>query len=366
LNLTQGLSKRGRFSKVSKRKDIIMHCAAIIELLSEYIDGTLDSKPKEAVEKHILTCKNCKQELSSLSAIAEELGSLDHIKPPADFLEKIHERMEPRFGFNKIVRKLFVPFRIKIPLELAAAATVAILVVLVLNIQQPEIQMMKIPTASKSQRLAEKPKEDRIKSTFKKENESPEPAFEEAPAKLSDSEHVMLALRSKSKAVKPSIQRESEPFSSFMTKAESKQAAGKGQPIELALVLKTGVIGGAYKPGIAMQTAPLLESDESTAEKKRGDIDSFGRKIEARQKGQPANLLSRMKHIIDLAQGKVLTVKYDRQTEQLKSIYAKIPAKNYESFCRELARMATFQNPPPDLADKDLKTIQVHIRFISL
>ncbi len=343
-----------------------MECAAIIELLSEYIDGTLDSKAKKAVEKHILTCKNCKQELSSLSAIAKELGSLDQVKPPADFLEKIHERMEPRFGIDRLIRKLFVPFHIKIPLELAAAATVAILVVLVLNIQQPEFQMMQIPKASKSQRFAEKPKEDRIKSTFKKENESPEPVLEEAPAKLSDSEHVMLARRSKSKTVKPSIQRESEPSSSFMAKAESNQAAVKGQPIELTLVLKTGVIGGAYKPGIAMQTAPLLESDESTAEKKRADIDSFGRKIEAGEKDHANNLPSSMKHIIDLVKGKILTVEYDRQAEQLKSISAEIPAKSYKLFCRELARLATFQNPPPDLTDKDPETIQVRIRFISL
>jgi len=272
--------------------------------------------------------------------------------------------MEPSFSFNKIVRKLFVPYGIKIPLELAAAATVAILVVLVLNIQQPEIQMMKIPTASKSERFAEKPKEDRIKPEFKKEAERPAPVLEEAPAKLSDSEPVMLARRSETKTVKPSIQRESEPTFSVLAKA--KQPAGKGQPIELALVLKTGVIGGFYEPGIAMQAVPLLESDESTAEKERADIDSFGRKIESRQKGQPVNLLSRMKHIIDLVKGKVLTVEYGRQAEQLKSIYAKIPAKNYESFCRELTGLATFQNPPPDLTDKDLETIQVHIRFISL
>lgn len=341
-----------------------MECAAILELLSEYIDGTLDSKAKEAVEKHISTCENCKQELSSLSSVVKELGSLDQVKAPADFLEKIHERMELRFSIDRLIRKLFVPFHIKIPLELAAAATVAILVVLVLNIQQPEIQMMKIPTASKSQRLAEKPKEDRIKPEFKKEAERPAPVLEEAPAKLSDSEHVMLARRSETKTVKPSIQRESEPRSSVLAKA--KQPAGKGHPIELALVLKTGIIGGFYEPDIAMQAVPLLESDESTAEKEKADIDSFGSKIEAGRKDRAADLLLRVKHIIDLVKGKVLTVEYGRQTEQLKSIYAKIPAKNYESFCRELTGLAAFQNPPPDLTDKNLETIQVHIKFISL
>jgi len=340
-----------------------MDCSAIQELLSEYIDGALDVKAKEAVEKHIAVCENCNQELASLSAVVEELGSLDQVKAPADFLEKIHERMEPHFSIDRLIRKLFVPFHIKIPLELAAAATVMILVVLVLNIQQPEIQMMKIPTASKSQRLADQSKEDRIKPEFKKEAKSLTPVLKEAPAKPPDSEHVMLARRSKTKTVKPSIQRESEPRSSVLAKA--KQPAGKGQRIELALVLKTGVIGGFYEPGIAMQAAPLLESDENTAEKEKADIDSFGRKIDAGRKDRAVDLLLRVKHIIDLVKGKVLTVEYGRQAEQLKSIYAKIPAKNYESFCRELTRLAAFQNPPPDLTDKDLETIQVRIRFLS-
>ena len=342
-----------------------MDCAAILELLSEYIDGTLDAQTRTAVEKHIAICENCKQELSSLRAVVEELGALDPVKPPADFLEKIHERMETRSGFKKIFRKLFVPFHIKIPLELAAAATVTILVVLVLNIQQPEIQRMKIPTASKSQSMAEKPKEDLIKPAFKKEAERPAPVFEEAPAKLSDSEPVILARRSGAKSVTPSIQMESEPKFSVLAKKKASQPAGKGHSIELALVLKTGVIGGAYKPGIAMKAAPLRESDESTVEKESAHTDFFERKTGAGRRDRAADLLPRMKYIIDLVKGKVLTVEYDRKAERLKSIFAEIPAKNYKSFCRELTGLATFQNSPPDLSDKYPEMIQVRIRFLS-
>jgi hypothetical protein len=341
-----------------------MDCAAILDLLSEYIDGTLDVQTRTAIEKHIAICENCRQELASLRAIVDELGVLDPVKPPADFLEKIHERLETRSGFNKILRKLFLPFHIKIPLELAAAATVTILVVLVLNIQKPEIQMMKMPLGTTSQSMGEKPKADRIKPEAKKQAEPPATVIEEAPAKLSDSEPVMLTRRSEIKTATPLIQRESKPSSSFMAKAESKQAAGKGHPIELTLVLKTGVIGGAFKPGIAMQAAPLLESHESTVEKERAHTDSFERKIDVREKDRSADLLARIKHIIDHAQGKVLAIEYDGQAEQLQSIDAEIPSQSYESFCTQLTGLATFQNPPPDLADKDLEIIRVRILFI--
>ena len=341
-----------------------MDCAAILKRLSEYIDGTLDAQTRTAVENHIAVCENCKQELASLRAVVEELGVLDPVKPPTDFLEKIHERMETRSGFNKILHKLFMPLHIKIPLELAAAATATILVVLVLNIQQPEIRMMKIPVPSTAQRMAEKPKADLIKPAFKKKAERPARVFEEAPATPADSEPVMLARRSGAKSVTPSMQMESEPTFSVLANEKTKPHAVKGHPIELALVFKTGVREGAFKPGIAMQAVPLRESDSSTAEKERVHTDFLERKIGAGEKDRAADLLPRMKYIIDLVQGKVLTVEYDRHAERLKSIFAEIPAQNYPSFCKELTGLATFQSPPPDLADKDLEMIQVRIRFI--
>jgi hypothetical protein len=342
-----------------------MDCASILELLSEYIDGTLDVQTRTAVEKHIAVCKNCEQEVVSLRAIVDELGALEPVKAPEDFLEKIHERLETHSGFNKILRKLFVPFHIKIPLELAAAATLIILVVLVLNIQQPEIQMTKIPIGTPSQRLDEKPKTDLMKPVLKKHAEPPATVNEEAPARLSDSGPVMLPRRSKIKTATRSIQRESEPSSSFMAKAESKQDAAKGHPIELALVLKTGIIGGTFKPGIVMQAAPLLEGRESTVETESTHTNSFEKKIDAGEKDRTSDLLARIKHIIDHAQGKVLAVKYDGQAEQLQSIDAEIPAENFESFCTQLTGLAAFQNPPPDVTDNDLETIRVHIRFLS-
>jgi len=343
-----------------------MECVRVKELLSEYIDGSLDAQVGAAVKDHVSICNGCKEELASLSAMVEELGSLEPVKAPADFLEKIHERMEPRFSIDRLIRKLFVPFHIKIPLELAAVATVTILVFFVLNIQQPEIQMMQIPKASKSQRLADKSKEDRIKPAFKKEAKSLAPVLEEAPAKPPDSEHVKLARKATVESAKPAIQRKSEPTSHVLAKAKKRKAVRESEPIKFALVLKTGDIGSFYEPGVAVKTTPFLESDEKATESERADIDSFGGKLEAGKRGPATDLLSRMKHIIGLVQGEVLTVEYDSQAEQLKSIHAKIPAKNYKLFCRKLARLATFQSPPPDLTDKDLETIQVHIRFISL
>jgi len=65
-----------------------MECAGVKKLLSEYIDGSLDAQAGAAVKDHVSTCKGCKEELASLSAMVEALGSLEPVKAPADFLEK--------------------------------------------------------------------------------------------------------------------------------------------------------------------------------------------------------------------------------------------------------------------------------------
>jgi Putative zinc-finger len=339
-----------------------MDCAGIQELLSEYIDGTLDAKTVQVVEEHLSVCADCKETLASLSAMVEELNALEPMKAPADFLEKIHQRMEPRSDFSRILRKLFVPFKIKIPLQLAAAATASILVVMVLNLQESEYQKMQPLEASKSEWFAEKPKADHLTPEFKMKTKHPVPILEEAPGRLSDSEQGMPAQRSRvKKLVQPSIQRKSEPSSSVLEKV--RPSAGKGQLIELVLLLKPVVIGGAYAPDMAIQKMPLAKGDKKTTEKERTDKDTFERKFETKQQYQVDDLLFRMNHIIRRLKGNILTKEYHRHINRLKSIYVQIPAKNYASFCRELNQLATFKTRPPALADKSFDTVTLHINF---
>ena len=113
-----------------------MECAKIKDLLSEYIDGTLDAQTEALIDEHLLACPKCNEELASLKALISELGSVESFKAPDDFLEKLHERLEPRVSFRKIMRILFVPGRIKIPLEFATATAMAVLIFSILYIKK--------------------------------------------------------------------------------------------------------------------------------------------------------------------------------------------------------------------------------------
>ena len=101
-----------------------MECLRAIKLLSDYLDGILDSQSAAQLERHLSECTGCRQQLDALKALVGELERLEPVKPPHDFLDQIHERLEPRSWRDTIVKKLFFPLRIKIPLELAAAAVI--------------------------------------------------------------------------------------------------------------------------------------------------------------------------------------------------------------------------------------------------
>ncbi len=106
-----------------------MKCEEITNLLSGYLDGELDGGERKLVEEHLRVCPACAEELRVLRGCVESIGSLEEVEPPADFLGRVHDRLEKKTGSKTAFGKIFVPPPWRIPLEAAAAAAVVILVV---------------------------------------------------------------------------------------------------------------------------------------------------------------------------------------------------------------------------------------------
>jgi len=113
-----------------------MDCSRTKELLSEYIDGLLDKDNEAFVRDHHLQCGDCRNEFESMKAVIREIGSLDKIKAPDDFLAALHGRMEKESWFHKVKNLLFMPARIRIPVELATLATTVVLAFFIFHIVQ--------------------------------------------------------------------------------------------------------------------------------------------------------------------------------------------------------------------------------------
>ena len=102
----------------------MMDCSEIRNSLSEYLDDALDAKAKALADEHLRTCPACREELDSLKSLVKGIGSLESVKAPADFLDRLHQRMERPSKISQMREWLFYPLRVKIPLQLAGAAVI--------------------------------------------------------------------------------------------------------------------------------------------------------------------------------------------------------------------------------------------------
>ena len=326
-----------------------MECAKAKDLLSEYIDGTLDAQTKAHIDEHLLACPLCKEELLSMKKLVKGLGSLESFRTSDDFLEKLHERLEPRFSFRKILRILFVPGRIKIPLEFATATAMAILIFSIIYIQQPEKMIPEAPESSTQVRITEKTSMDTASPTVKEEAYISKPVVEKATAQppAKEREIIELALL---------IEKEGSGKVYAPSEAVDKEQAQRSE---------------AERPRMARRSAPKAEIKTDTLKKEK---QIAGLAIEERSvlEEEPlssfSNLhdtLTKVKELIRLVDGKILIVEYEPQTDRPQSILAEIPAKSYTSFCDKLKGLAILQNTPPTISEKGQRTIQILIRFIS-
>jgi hypothetical protein len=263
-----------------------MDCPRVKELLSEYIDGTLEAEDRDRVDQHLLACAACRDELESLRALVRELGSLESVQPPDDFLDQLHERMEPRFSPRRVVRALFVPVRIKIPLELATALTAAIIIFSALGIQYSKTDLAgmgdkaDVKTSQGTDAWRERPMEIVLV--------------------LADRTNEASQKRAEGKKSEPQLKAQEElPKRGAAPLAEEARKAPRSKPAR-------PVPGGGEDPAVG-----------------------------------------RVRSLVALAEGQVISMEPDAPEGRSTILTAKIPSKNYAIFVNGLESMGKFATPPP-------------------
>ncbi len=109
-----------------------MKCRTVQKRLSEYVDGRAAAGIARSIEEHCASCDDCAKELAFLRSYRKSMSALQRKSAPADFLEKLNRRLdvpEPRRG---IVRTLFHPAGVKLPLEAAGLLAAAALIFVIL------------------------------------------------------------------------------------------------------------------------------------------------------------------------------------------------------------------------------------------
>jgi anti-sigma factor RsiW len=111
-----------------------MTCEKALELLNDYVDGTLDEAQHQELELHLADCAACRKEERALRAFLAEVATYKRETPPSrDLWPGIAERIEREKRILPFLRSGSVARRYALPL-LAVAAAAALAIVSTLHV----------------------------------------------------------------------------------------------------------------------------------------------------------------------------------------------------------------------------------------
>jgi hypothetical protein len=342
-----------------------MKCGEIKERLSEYVDGILDPETKALVNEHLSACEDCQGTLASLKAVVSELGALESVEPPKDFLDQLHERIEERSRFPKILRTLFLPMRVKIPLEFAGAVAVAILVFSILHTQKDQLRLAEPPVGLKQEGASEQV------AMEKQQAKAPlGPIEKRAPERLALREELP---EDRLRATDEGVYKEDGADTSGKTvkdeayksqlaykAARAEQPPAEREAIELAFVMKKEIGPEALAPGAAMEAtpAPKKKIDRSLA------LPQAAPSAKPERDEEVDDSLLKLTRLIELVGGEVVSVQYDEETNTPESIRAEIPAKQMDTFYNKLKELGDLLTPHKTVTAKEEEVLPVCIRLL--
>jgi hypothetical protein len=96
----------------------MLRCLDVEPLLADYIDETLTSSERAAVEQHLATCPGCKEFAAELAQVTQFVAKAPPVEPPADLVTRIiFETQSGRHGtfsrgnwLQRALRPLVQPF----------------------------------------------------------------------------------------------------------------------------------------------------------------------------------------------------------------------------------------------------------------
>ncbi len=147
-----------------------MTCKEIEILLPALLEGELSADESKRVRDHLMRCPSCSKALEDLKASGEMVRNLEEVEPPSWLKTRVMARVREEAGQKEsILRKLFYPLHIKIPIQALATVLIAVVAWNVYKTGEPEFRQIAAPPAVQEVPHAQAPSEP-VKTT------EPEPA----------------------------------------------------------------------------------------------------------------------------------------------------------------------------------------------
>jgi len=350
-----------------------MKCAEVKKYLSDYIDNSLNTDMKKRIEEHLRTCAVCSEELASLKSCLKRVSHLKEVDVPEDFLKKVHERIEQVSRSKKILRALFVPPRVKVPLELAVVLTAVVIVIFLFNLMSPSRAVQ--PKAVK-QIAYEKPIPEAVemKESVEKDTGAEAETYEDESAYL-EKQSQLLKAEEESPVKMPSEIASKEDFLERAAGIEEPAfpAVTEKKAVELVLVITTApseIIETRDKaleePPKIMMKAKKAEEEKPAARPSIAAEPMTEEKAPVQAPDLPAliEVYSRVQELVEQSEGKVISSEEEEETGKPVSITAEIPIINYSSFLEELSMIGELSELFPFEPVQDTELVQLRIKFV--
>src|SRR6056297_212436 len=109
-----------------------MKCNRVHELLEEYARDELPGRESSIVTLHLETCSSCREHYVFLKKYLKEVETMPEYRAPDNFIESLNKRIHETnrgFSFSRIFDFIFLPWKIKLPIEAAALLVTGIIVI---------------------------------------------------------------------------------------------------------------------------------------------------------------------------------------------------------------------------------------------
>jgi hypothetical protein len=124
-----------------------MTCNEIENRLPAYLENLLSPEEKKNIEGHLASCPRCSRACEDLRKAEEFVQDLTEVEPPPFFEKRIMSRVREEAAQKQgILRKLFYPLYIKVPIQAFATILVAVIAFSVYRTGEPELKHLAPPT----------------------------------------------------------------------------------------------------------------------------------------------------------------------------------------------------------------------------
>jgi hypothetical protein len=124
-----------------------MNCNEIENRLPAYLENLLSPEEKKNIEGHLASCPGCNRTSEALKKAEEIVQDLTEVEPPPFFEQRIMSRVREEAAQKQgILRKLFYPLYIKVPIQAFATILVAVIAFSVYRTGEPELKHLTPPT----------------------------------------------------------------------------------------------------------------------------------------------------------------------------------------------------------------------------